>query len=111
MRTTMVVLGAVAAALPSAGGGSPSLRMLDREPLVVRGDGFVPGERVSVTALTGLGPRAVRTTARAGTFKVTLRLPDQPCAAAFAVRARGDGGSVAMMRLPQPPPCVPPPRR
>lgn len=108
----MLAVGAVAVALPSAGGGPvASLRMLDRDPLVIRGDGFVAGEHVSVTALTGLGPRVVRATARAGTFRVTVRLPDQPCAGAFAIRARGDRGSVAVMRLPQPSPCVPPPRR
>jgi hypothetical protein len=107
-----LLVGAVVAVLAgsAAEASSPALRMLDRDPLVVRGDGFVHGERVTVTALTGLGPRTVHATARNGTFRVTVRVPDQPCAAAFAVRARGSDGSAATMRLPEPPPCVPPPR-
>lgn len=88
----------------------PALEIVDRQPLVVRGKGFRPGERVTVTALTGLGPRVVRTTARGGTFRVTFRLPDQPCAAARLIRARGSLGSTAQLRLAPSRACVPPPR-
>jgi hypothetical protein len=95
--------------LGSAGNDHATLRVLDRQPLVVRGQGFKPGERVTVTALTGLGPRVVRTTAVRGAFRVELRLPAQPCAAAFAVRARGNRGSEALRTF-DGRPCVPPPR-
>ena len=85
--------------LGSAGNDHATLRVLDRQPLVVRGQGFHPGERVTVTALTGLGPRVVRTLAAGGAFRVEIRLPAQPCAAAFAVRARGNRGSQALRTL------------
>lgn len=52
----------------------------------------------------------IRTTSRNGSFRATFRLADQPCAAAFAVRARGDRGSVAILRMAESRPCVPPPR-
>jgi hypothetical protein len=89
---------------------SPTLKVVDRDPLVVRGDHFRAGEHVTVTALTGLGPRVVRTTARNGVFRVTFRLPDQACAAPRAIRARGDLGSLVTLPLPGPRICVPPPR-
>lgn len=88
----------------------PVLKLVDREPLVVRGESFRPGERVTVTAFTGLGPRVVRTTAYRGAFRATFRLPAQPCAAAWLVRARGSLGSTAALRLAQSGICVPPPR-
>jgi hypothetical protein len=114
MRTpggaAVLVLVVAAAAASAAGAGQPTLRLVDRQPLVVRGEGFRPGERITLVAVTGLGPRIIRTTARNGSFRATFRLADQPCAAAFAVRARGDRGSFAIMRMPEPRPCVPPPR-
>ena len=88
----------------------PVLTLVDREPLVIRGEGFRLGERVKVTAFTGLGPRVVRTTAYRGVFRATFRLPDQPCAAAWLVRAGGSLGSTAAMRLAVSRACVPPPR-
>jgi hypothetical protein len=95
--------------LGPAGNAHATLRVLDQEPLVVRGQGFRPGERVTVTALTGLGPRVVRTTAVGGGFKVEIRLTAQPCATAYAVRARGNRGSEALRTLGSRF-CVPPPR-
>jgi hypothetical protein len=105
-----VALAVTAVAASSAGAAQPTLRLVDRQPLVVRGEGFRPGERITLVAATGLGPRMIRTTSRNGTFRATFRLADQPCAAAFAVRARGDRGSVAILRMPDSRPCVPPPR-
>lgn len=98
------------AAAPAAGAGTvPRLRLVDPQPLVVRGEHFRPGERVVVTAFTPIGPK--RTVVRAtigGRFAVSFRLPDQPCGKAFAVRAVGALGSQATLRVPAPP-CVPPP--
>ena len=114
MRTAaggaVLALVVAAAAASAAGAAQPTLRLVDRQPLVVRGEGFRPGERITLVAATGLGPRMTRTTARNGSFRATFRLADQPCAAAFAVRARGDRGSVAIMRMPESRPCIPPPR-
>jgi hypothetical protein len=110
MRSLLLLGVALACAASAAAGTShPTLRVLDRDPLTVLGEGFQPGERVTVTALTGLGPRFARATAVRGSFKVAFRLPAQPCAAAFAVRARGTRGSSTLLQL-KTRPCVPPPR-
>lgn len=114
-KTAAAAAAAAAVAIATASGAfaagrAPALRVLDRDPLVVRGESFRPGERVVVTAFTGLGPRSVRTTARGGVFRVAFRLPDQPCAGARAVRARGSLGSTATLRLAPAGACVPPPR-
>jgi hypothetical protein len=114
MRTAagvaFVAVAVTAAVASAAGAAQPRLRLVDRQPLVVRGDGFRPGEQITLVAATGLGPRMIRTTSRNGSFRATFRLADQPCAAAFAVRARGDRGSVAILRMAESRPCVPPPR-
>ena len=88
---------------------TPKLRLVSRQPLVVRGEDFRPAERVVVTALTPIGPKRVivRATAK-GRFGATFSLPNQPCGKAFAVRAVGGQGSRATLGVPGPP-CVPPP--
>ena len=63
----------------------------------------VPGERVSLTAMTLLGARQVVVRAtRAGRFAATFRLPTQSCGSTFALRAVGALGSRATLRLPGP---------
>ena len=85
------------------------MKIVDMHPLVVAGAGFVARERVTVTALTSLGPRFVPTRATArGAFRVLVGRFTQPCGKPFAVRARGAAGSRAMVRL-ESAPCVPPP--
>ena len=100
----------VAVAVPtSSAATTPKLRLVTLKPLVVRGEGFRPAERVVVTALTPNGPeRAVVRASAKGRFGATFRLPDQPCGRAFAVRAVGGLGSRATLRVPGLP-CVPPP--
>ena len=113
MRTFATLLAAavgataVAAAAPAA--IAPKLRLVAQQPLVVRGDGFRPSERVVVTALTPSGARrAVIRATTTGRLGTTFRLPSQPCGKAFAVSAVGGLGSRATLRVPGPP-CVPPP--
>ena len=90
---------------------APSLRILDDRPLVVSGSGFVPGERVVVTAVTSLGPRIARVRAAGnGRIKARLVLAGGPCGAAVAVRARGASGRTAAVAVAAGRPCVPPPR-
>ena len=87
----------------------PRLTLERRSPLVVRGVGFVPGERVVVTALTLTGPRRTGTRASSiGRFRIVLRTTAQPCGKPLAVRARGGRGSIATLVL-DAAPCVPPP--
>ena len=112
--TRLIALGLIVACIPAlaAAGTSakPSLRVVDRSPLVVRGVDFRAGERVTVTALTGLGPRIARVTAVNGRFRVAFSVPTRGCAAAWAVRAKGTLGSAVLMRLAeQSTSCIPPP--
>ncbi len=112
MRRSLVLL---AAALASAGtaaaatGAQPRLALLDDEPLVVRGVAFAPGERVTVTALTSLGPKRVVTKAGSGgAFRTSLTLVGRPCGRAFTILATGARGLRATLRLAIVP-CIPPP--
>ena len=112
MRRSLVLL---AAALASAGtaaaatGSQPRLVLVDAEPLVVRGAAFAPGERVTVTALTLLGPRRIVAKAGAGgAFRTSLTLVGRPCGRAFTILATGTRGSRATLRLAIVP-CIPPP--
>lgn len=92
----------------SATASSSRLALETRTPLVVRGLGFEPGERVIVTALTLAGPRRVVVRASAaGRFRARLAV-GLACEQALAVRARGDRASVATLRLAARP-CIPPP--
>jgi hypothetical protein len=103
-----LVIGTVIVAASAA--AAASLRVVSRSPLVVAGTGFSPGERVTVTAVTGLGPRTTRVVATAGRFRVTFRLPTTGCGAPFAVRAIGSAGTRVTMKLGKAAVCVPPPR-
>ena len=114
MRRLSGVLAAAIAALAVAApatraASTAELRLVSAQPLVVRGLAFRPSERVSLTALTLLGPeRVVVRASRTGTFRAPFRLVAQPCGQAFAVRALGANGSRAWLRL-RGTPCVPPP--
>jgi hypothetical protein len=89
--------------------GAPKLRVVDTTPLVVAGNGFQPAERVTVTAMTTLGPRIVRLRASTtGTFRAWFQISPRPCTRPFAIRARGAAGSVATVTM-RVPPCIPPP--
>ena len=113
MRVTLVGLAAAVAALcivtPSTAASAPRLKLAATEPLVVLGSHFDPGERITLTAVTLLGPKRVSTKAtRSGAFRASFRLYDQPCGRAFMVLARGTAGSRAALKLAGEP-CVPPP--
>jgi hypothetical protein len=107
----VVVLGLVVAVPATTAATRPALRVSSIQPLVVRGVAFRPMERVSLTALTLLGPRrAVVRASGTGRFAATFRLPAQPCGSAFALRAIGALGSRVTLHLPGRA-CVPPPIR
>ena len=78
------------------------IRVADRNPLVIRGSGFAPGERIRVTVS---GPRRLAktvTAARTGAFLVSwvLAAGEKESCAALAVRAVGTRGSVAAVKVP-----------
>jgi hypothetical protein len=95
-----------------AGQGRPSALVVEStSPLVVRGEGFKPGEQVTVTAFTGTRPVSAKAKAKGvGTFRVRLKLTGGKCGGAKFVRARGDKGTVATIGL-DGGICVPPPLR
>lgn len=110
-RSIIIAAFIVAATIaPSAEAASkPTLAVVSKQPLVIRGMGFHSGERMTVTALTPIGVRVVNVEAGLrGGFRVTFRLPSQPCASPFAVRARGASGQVATIWF-ETQACTPPP--
>lgn len=98
-----VALAALAPSLaPAAGTARARVWVADRSPLVVRGSGFAAGERVAVT-VTGAG-RFVRavTATRAGVIVARWTVDGNAkagCAALF-VRAAGNRGAVATVKVP-----------
>jgi hypothetical protein len=96
--------------LPDGPPAPPRLVLVDRAPLVVRGTGFRAGERVAIVVGTGVLPKLLKVTAVNGAFRATVTVArSSGCGAATFVSARGNRGSVAVLRLPGTP-CVPPPR-
>ena len=104
-----LILASIVAIPTAAAGSQPRLTLVTRTPLVVRGTGFKPSERVTVTAMTLSGPRRVIVRATlAGQLSATIRIVNQPCGRAFAIRATGNTGSTATMRVAGSA-CIPPP--
>jgi hypothetical protein len=100
------LLGALAASGPASGVASkPTLRLLDRQPVTVRGVGFRHRERMRVTVVAGRAYlRTVRTSA-VGTFTARfagVSFSFDRCGNGWTVTARGTGGDSATLTLPQP---------
>ena len=85
----------------------PRLRLLDAAPVVLRGVGFQPRERVRI--LVYAGERAVKRVAagRRGTFVVRFGDLQADRCAAFSAVAAGNRGSRAAFKRPLPE-CPPP---
>jgi hypothetical protein len=80
----------------------PSLALLDRSPIVLRGRSFVPGERVHVTVSTTVRrTRDVHAGSRGG-FIVRFTGLIVPRCGGFIVRARGSSGDLATLKIPLP---------
>ena len=112
MRTVILITAAlVISAVATAATTAPRLSLVQRQPPLVAGAGFVPAERVTVTAITLYGPKIVRVTASAsGSFRARFARTDDECGAPVAFRARGVSGRTAWLRLASVR-CVPPPIR
>jgi hypothetical protein len=98
MRKIATALLLLAVGVPAAGASlgrtAPSLRIVRRTPLVVRGAHFRPAEKVTVRA-----PRTVRIvdTTATGAFRVSLApVPADRCS--FRVAAVGAHGDRAQVR-------------
>jgi len=96
----------VAGALAGTAGAQvkPTLRLLAKSPLTVRGVGFHAKEKVRVTVdVSSVNRvRVVRTTA-AGAFTVEISnvLSYDPCNDTLVVKAAGAIGDKAVLKLPQ----------
>ena len=102
----MLAIGILAASV-ACGSADAETRLTERprarlvivstEPLVVRGRGFEPRERVKLLVTVGgrAGPAAAARASRAGRFSVRLRAP-AAAAEAIVVQAIGARGSRAM---------------
>src|SRR3954470_10669019 len=96
MKRIILMAGLIGAlAVPAAGAVTgPTLRVVTKSPLVVRGTSFKAGERVTVSAV---GPKVVVRTSPPGAFRATLGdvLVDRCTGRVVASGARGDHASIA----------------
>ena len=97
----LLAIGAVATADAKA---PPKLHLADMQPVVVRGTGFKPVERVKVTTVVDSIRRArVVHSTRTGSFVVTFATIERfdPCNSSFAAYATGAAGDKASLTVGQ----------
>ena len=107
---TAVLLGILLGVSACSGSGSgPSssaaLTLARTNPLIVRGSGFQPGERVRLE----LGPSGATTRARAsehGSFRASFDAPVTRCDRVRVIAIGSKGSRVVLKRLPAPA-CLP----
>jgi hypothetical protein len=115
VRTLLAAVAAgLVVAVPSAAGvegAKPTLRIADRQPLVVRGSSFAARERVTLYAAMPQGTTVRRlTTTRAGTFVARFRFNFGGCDGVRSLRAVGIRSGTATIRSgPITRECPPPP--
>ncbi len=88
----------------TAGTGEEPTLALEHEPqtgLVVRGEGFPPGERVAVLVKT-IGDARLTVVDQDGAFPVEVGPLASPVAGTLWVTATGDSGSRATLVVPRP---------
>lgn len=105
----IVLLLAAGIAASSAGGTSQkqTLRIVERDPLALRGEGFRPRERVWVTLLAPVTERKLTRATATGSFRVTfLDVSTTRCDLVRAV-AVGGAGRRGMLKLLPSPACMP----
>lgn len=97
-----LIVSALAAAAGAAASTHASLSVASRQPIILRGRGFHPLERVRVTLVTRV--TRVRIIRAGSTGKFTLNYPGvnvPRCGGLFA-HARGSSGSDATLKIPLP---------
>lgn len=75
------------------------ITITSRAPVVVRGTGFQPSERVTVTASAKSTHRKVVTATRLGAFRVTFRGFSIGNCQFYSAQAKGNRGSTASMKV------------
>ena len=96
-----------AAAGESSSTASPTLRLLDRAPLTVRGQSFRARERVRITATGDATATRIVRASVAGAFTVVFTGATVDRCSAVRVAALGAGGSHAALKLMPSPACLP----
>jgi hypothetical protein len=105
----LALLAAVAFASTAAGVGAgastrtASLRLVDNDPLTLRGFAFQPGERVRVTVWSERRWERRLRAGPAGAFRVVFQQVHfgDPCTTDFHATAVGGEGSIARLKRPQ----------
>jgi hypothetical protein len=81
----------------------PALRLLDRQPLVLRGRSFLPRELVKVTVTTDAQRSVKRLRATStGMFTANFVAVELDRCSGMLVVATGSRGSQARLKMPQP---------
>jgi hypothetical protein len=107
MGVILLALLAFSAAVASAASSTrPSLRLMDRSPVSVRGAGFLGGERVTVHLSAGSRSSKVVTAGGRGGF-VARFARSLPRCTRYSVQAFGSKGSRASLRSGIAPDCQP----
>ena len=105
-RLTLITLAAalVLGGAATAGPGRPWLRLVETDPLTVRGGNFDGGDQITITATARQQAKLVRASRQAratseGTFTVVLRGFDAPNCGPWGVVARGSSGAHAAIKI------------
>jgi hypothetical protein len=95
---------AASAAAVQAAAARPTLRLVQKAPLTLRGSGFHAGERIRLTFAFD-GPKHTRSTRASRTGVFTVELPTvvvfDPCNTSLVATAVGTGGDTATLKYPQ----------
>jgi hypothetical protein len=103
----LIAVSSIAVASASGTSQKQSLRVIDRDPLALRGEGFKPRERVRVTISAPVVERKLTRATRSGTFRVTfLEVSTTRCDMVRAVAVGGMGSRATVKYLPAPA-CAP----
>jgi hypothetical protein len=89
--------------LPTASAATSSrtarIEMTSRSPVVVRGTGFWPSERVTVSVSAKATYKKVVTASRLGAFRVMFRGMTIGSCQFYSARAKGSRGSIASFKV------------
>jgi hypothetical protein len=89
-----------------AAGSTARIGFASISPVSVRGAGFKPGERVTVTVSAKVTRKKIVTASARGAFRATFKGLTIPRCRPYGVQARGNRGSIAGIKLI--PECAPP---
>jgi hypothetical protein len=101
-----ILIGAVATAAPAAA-AKATVRIVKLSPLTIRGSGFKPSERVTVTLSAGAKGTARGTATAGGLVTISLSKTKVTTCTAFTLRAVGSAGTKVTFKQTVKPLCKP----